>query len=55
MEALLSGDDSQPHNFTDQPIYGEESVCVGSYGEDHGHYETSTYADYYYCDCGATK
>ena len=32
-----------------------EQVKVGSHEEDHGHYETSTYIDYYYCDCGATK
>lgn len=32
-----------------------EEVKVGSHEEDHGHYETSTYVDYYYCECGATK
>ena len=33
----------------------EQQVKVGSHEEDHGHYETVTYVDYYYCDCGATK
>lgn len=32
-----------------------EQVKVGSHEEDKGHYETQTYVDYYYCDCGATK
>lgn len=35
--------------------YDTQPVKVGSHEEDHGHYETSTYVDYYYCDCGATK
>ena len=35
--------------------YEEQQVKVGSHEEDHGHYETVTYVDYYYCDCGATK
>lgn len=42
-------------NFTIQNIYGEQQVLVGTHEEDQGHYETSTYVDYYYCDCGATK
>ena len=32
-----------------------QQVKVGSHEEDHGHYETVTYVDYHYCDCGATK
>ena len=32
-----------------------EEVKVGSHEEDHGHNETKTYVDYYYCDCGETK
>lgn len=32
-----------------------ESVKVGSHEEDHGHNETQTYVDYYYCECGETK
>lgn len=42
-------------NFTIQNIYGEQQVLVGTHEEDQGHYETSTYVDYYYCECGATK
>ncbi len=34
-----------------EPTWG----VIGSHEEDQGHYETSTYVDYYYCDCGATK
>lgn len=37
------------------PEYETERVKVGSHTEDHGHYEESTYVDYQYCDCGATK
>ena len=32
-----------------------KDIKVGSHEEDHGHYETSTKVDYYYCNCGATK
>ena len=43
-------------NFTVQTHYTqEETVWVGSHEEDQGWYETSTYVDYQYCDCGATK
>lgn len=38
-----------------ETLYETQTVVVGSHTEDHGHYETSTYVDYYYCDCGATK
>lgn len=37
------------------PVTEPQQVKVGSHEEDHGHYETVTYVDYYYCDCGATK
>lgn len=30
-------------------------VQVGSHTEDQGYYQTVSYVDYYYCDCGATK
>lgn len=30
-------------------------VKVGSHTEDQGHYETRTYIDYRYCDCGARQ
>lgn len=49
----LDAGDTQ--NFTVQDIYGEQQVLVGTHEEDQGHYETSTYVDYYYCECGATK
>lgn len=42
-------------NGHDEAVYETQTVVVGSHTEDHGHYETSTYVDYYYCDCGATK
>ena len=32
-----------------------ERVQVGYHEEDRGHYETQTYVDYYYCECGETK
>lgn len=41
--------------FTIQTHSKTEQVKVGSHEEDQGHYETSTYVDYYYCECGATK
>lgn len=42
--------------FTIQPGYDIiEQVKVGSHEEDHGYYETQTYVDYYYCECGETK
>ena len=52
MAHILAGEDDG--NWT-VPIYEEQQVKVGSHEEDHGHYETVTYVDYYYCDCGATK
>ena len=42
-------------NFGISTIYEQQQVKVGSHEEDHGHYENSSYVDYYYCDCGATK
>ena len=49
---ILAG---EPDNWRTVPVYEEQQVKVGSHEEDHGHYETVTYVDYYYCDCGATK
>ncbi|MDE6168045.1 MAG: SH3 domain-containing protein [Acetatifactor sp.] len=43
-------------NFMMTPIYEGEIVYIGSHEEERGgHYEDTTYVDYYYCDCGATK
>ena len=42
-------------NYSDVPQYTEQTVQVGSHEEDHGWYETQTYVDYQYCDCGATR
>lgn len=52
MAHILAGEPSNTHTV---PVYEEQQVKVGSHEEDHGHYETVTYVDYYYCDCGATK
>lgn len=42
-------------NYSNVPQYTEQTVQIGSHTEDHGHYETQTYVDYQYCDCGATR
>lgn len=42
-------------NYSNVPQYTEQTVQVGSHTEDHGHYETQSYTDYQYCDCGATR
>ncbi len=42
-------------NYSNVPQYTEQTVQVGSHTEDHGRYETQTYVDYQYCDCGATR
>lgn len=42
-------------NYSNVPQYTEQTVQVGSHTEDHGWYETQTYVDYQYCDCGATR
>lgn len=42
-------------NYSNVPQYTEQKVQVGSHQEDHGHYETQSYTDYQYCDCGATR
>ena len=47
-DSFCGGSMIKPKNVT-------ETVKVGSHEEDHGHYETSTYVDYYYCDCGMKK
>ena len=44
-----------PDNYRTETIYETQRVSVGSHEEDHGWYETETYVDYQYCDCGATK
>lgn len=42
-------------NYRIETIYETQRVPAGSHEEDHGHYETQTYVDYQYCDCGATR
>lgn len=44
-----------PENYRMETIYETQRVPAGSHTEDHGHYETQTYVDYQYCDCGATR
>lgn len=44
-----------PDNYRTEAVYETQKVQVGSHKEDHGHYETQTYTDYQYCDCGATR
>lgn len=44
-----------PENYRTETVYETQRVPVGSHTEDHGHYETQTYVDYQYCDCGATR
>ena len=41
-------------NFGVQTRYRESTTgVIGTHEEDQGHYETSSYVDYQYCDCGA--
>ena len=40
-------------HFHEEPVYETKKVQVGT--RDDGHYETQTYVDYKYCDCGAKK
>ena len=43
-------------NFSVQTRYRESTYgVIGTHEEDQGHYETGSYVDYQYCDCGATK
>ena len=43
-------------NFTTQTRYRESTYgVIGTHEEDQGHYETISYVDYQYCDCGETK
>lgn len=42
-------------NYRMETIYETQRVPVGSHEEDQGWYETQTYVDYQYCDCGARK
>lgn len=44
-----------PDNYRMETIYEEQQVQVGSHQEDQGWYETETYVDYQYCDCGAIR
>lgn len=44
-----------PDNYRMETLYETQRVPVGSHTEDHGWYETQTYVDYQYCDCGATR
>lgn len=43
----------EQEHFHEEPVYETKRVQVGT--RDDGHYETQTYVDYKYCDCGATK
>lgn len=52
MNHILNG---EPDNGYDAPIYENQTVQVGSHTEDHGSNVTTSYVDYYYCDCGARK
>ena len=45
----------EPDNYTSQNRYEQQTVQVGTNKVDKGHYETQSYTDYQYCDCGATK
>ena len=43
-------------NFTTQTHYRESTIgVIGTHEEDQGYYETSSYVDYQYCDCGERK
>lgn len=43
-------------NFGIQTRYKESTTgVIGTHEEDQGHYETSSYVDYQYCDCGERK
>lgn len=42
-------------NYRMETVYETQRVPAGSHEEDHGRYETQTYVDYQYCDCGATR
>lgn len=53
---LQAGEPSNGYNqehFREEPVYETKRVQVGT--RDDGHYETQTYVDYKYCDCGAKK
>lgn len=43
----------EKEHFHEEPVYETKRVQVGT--RDDGHYETQTYVDYKYCDCGAKK
>ena len=43
-------------NFWEEIRYRESTTgVIGTHEEDQGHYETSSYVDYQYCDCGERK
>ena len=43
-------------SFGIQTRYRESTYgVIGTHEEDQGHYETISYVDYQYCDCGETK
>lgn len=42
-------------NYRMETVYETQRVPAGSHEEDHGQYETQTYVDYQYCNCGATR
>lgn len=42
-------------NYRMETVYETQRVPAGSHEEDHGRYETQTYVDYQYCDCGTTR
>lgn len=52
--ARVEAGDTQ--NFSVQTRYRESTTgVIGTHEEDHGYYETSSYVDYQYCDCGERK
>ena len=52
MNHILNGEDDGGRNV---PIYETQTVKVGSHTEDRGSYQTTSYVDYQYCDCGAKR
>ena len=53
---LMAGQPSNGYtkeHFREEPVYENQQVQVGT--RDDGHYETQSYTDYQYCDCGAKR
>lgn len=53
---ILAGEPDNGYHqehFHNEPVYEDKQVQVGT--RDDGHYETQSYTDYQYCDCGAKK